>query len=110
VPQGRPSAKRGYGNIVASPTDGKLYLVFSHNRNGIHDSANPVTNTDVFQKVSSNGGTSWSGPMQVDSGAGDQWFPWVEVDPTNGQIGIPTTTEARSTGRSSIAFRNQAIS
>jgi hypothetical protein len=48
----------------------------------------PVTNTDVFLMVSSIGGASWSGPMQVDSGAGDQWFPWVEVDPTNGQIGI----------------------
>ncbi len=38
--------------------------------------------------VSSNGGVSWTGPMQVDAGAGDQWFPWVEVDPTNGNIGI----------------------
>jgi hypothetical protein len=76
------------GNIVASPTDGKLYLVFSDNRNGAHDSANPVTNTDVFLMVSSNGGGSWNGPMQVDSGAGDQWFPWVDVNPTNGEIGI----------------------
>jgi hypothetical protein len=76
------------GNIVASPTDGMLYLVFSDNRNGTHDAANPVTNTDVFLMTSSNGGSSWSGPTQVDSGAGDQWFPWVEVNPTNGKIGI----------------------
>jgi hypothetical protein len=76
------------GNIVASPTDGKLYLVFSDNRNGIHDSPNPVTNTDVFLMVSSNGGASWSGPTQVDAAAGDQWFPWVDVNPTNGTIGI----------------------
>jgi hypothetical protein len=76
------------GNIVASPIDGKLYLVFSDNRNGTHDSANPVTNTDVFLMVSDNGGASWSGPMQVDAGAGDQWFPWVDVNPTNGKIGI----------------------
>ena len=76
------------GNIVASPTDGKLYLVFSDNRNGVHDSANPVTNTDVFLMVSSNGGASWTGPMQVDSGAGDQWFPWVDVNPQAGTIGI----------------------
>ena len=26
--------------------------------------------------------------MLVDAGAGDQWFPWVEVDPTTGRIGI----------------------
>jgi hypothetical protein len=76
------------GNIVASPTDGKLYLVFSDNRNGVHDSANPVTNTDVFLMVSSNGGASWKGPMLVDGGRGDQWFPWVDVDPTTGRIGI----------------------
>ena len=76
------------GNIVASPLDGTLYLVFSDNRNGVHDSDVPVTNTDVFLMVSADGGGSWTGPMQVDSGQGDQWFPWVDVDPTNGTIGI----------------------
>lgn len=76
------------GNIVASPWDGKLYLVFADNRNGVHDSASPVTNTDVFLMVSSNGGATWSSPMPVDSGGGDQWFPWVDVNPTNGTIGI----------------------
>lgn len=76
------------GNIVASPTDGKLYVVFSDNGNGVHDSATPVTNVDVFLMVSTDGGASWSGPTPVDAGAGDQWFPWVEVDPTTGKIGI----------------------
>lgn len=72
------------GNIVASPTDGTLYLVFSDNRNGTPD----LTNTDVFLMTSSNSGSSWSGPILVDSSEGDQWFPWVEVNPTNGEIGI----------------------
>ena len=76
------------GNIVASPVDGKLYLVFSDNRNGVHNSPNPITNIDVFLMVSSNGGASWGSPIQVDSGGGDQWFPWVDVNPTNGAIGI----------------------
>jgi len=76
------------GNIVASPTDGKLYLVFSDNRNGTHDVANPITNIDVFLMVSSNKGATWSAPMLVDSSAGDQWFPWVDVNPANGKIGI----------------------
>lgn len=76
------------GNIVASPTDGRLYLVFSDNRNGIHNSPAPVTNTDIFLMVSSNGGASWTGPTLVDGGAGDQWFPWVDVDPASGRIGI----------------------
>jgi hypothetical protein len=76
------------GNIVVSPLEGTLYLVFSDNRNGVHDSDEPVTNIDVFLMVSEDGGASWSGPIQVDAGAGDQWFPWVDVDPTNGTIGI----------------------
>lgn len=86
------------GNIVASPTDGKLYLVFSDNRNGTHDSTSPVTNIDVFLMVSSNGGISWSAATPVDSGAGDQWFPWVDVNPTNGQIGILYNDRGASNG------------
>ena len=38
----------GAGNIVASPIDGKLYLVYSDNSHGVHDSNHPVTNSDVF--------------------------------------------------------------
>jgi hypothetical protein len=93
------------GNIVASPTNGKLYLVFSDNRNGVHDSPTPVTNTDVFLMTSSNGGASWTGPMLVDSGAGDQWFPWVEVNPTNGSIGILY----HDRGASNTALYNTAL-
>jgi hypothetical protein len=76
------------GNIVASPIDGKLYVVFADNRNGGHDLASPTTNTDVFVMSSSSGGNSWSSPSLVDAGGGDQWFPWVEVNPANGNIGI----------------------
>jgi hypothetical protein len=86
------------GNIVASPTDGKLYLVFSDNRNGTHDSLNPVTNIDVFLMTSANGGASWSGPTLVDSAAGDQWFPWVDVNPVNGEIGILYNDRGSSNG------------
>jgi hypothetical protein len=79
------------GNIVASPRaleNGTLYLTFSDNRNGTHDSNNPVTNTDVFLMTSTNGGTSWTGPTQVDASPTDQWFPWVDVNPTNGTVGV----------------------
>jgi hypothetical protein len=93
------------GNIVASPTDGSLYLVFSDNRNGTHDSATPVTNIDVFLMTSSDGGATWSGPTQVDSGLGDQWFPWVDVNPTNGTIGIVYNDR----GSSNSAFYNAAL-
>jgi hypothetical protein len=76
------------GNIVASPTDGTLYLAFSDNRNGVHNSATPVTNTDVFVMSSTNRGVTWTSPVAVDTGGGDQWFPWVDVDPTTGKIGV----------------------
>jgi hypothetical protein len=75
------------GNVVVSPRTGQLYLVFSDNRNGTHDSANPVTNTDVFVMTSSDG-TSWSSLTRVDASSSDQWFPWVEVNPASGSIGI----------------------
>ena len=81
------------GNIVASPLAGeanrrRLYLVFSDNRNGVRDVANPVTNTDVFLMTSTDGGSTWIGPTSVDSSPTDQWFPWVDVNPTNGTVGI----------------------
>jgi hypothetical protein len=79
------------GNIDASPRaseNGKLYLVFSDNRNGTHDVDSPVTNVDVFLMTSTNGGATWSGPTQVDASPTDQWFPWVDVNPTNGTAGI----------------------
>ena len=81
------------GNLVADPThNGRLYFAFFDNRNGVHDVASPVTNTDVFLVTSNDGGSSWSSPARVnaaDSGAGnDQWFPWVDVDPSTGVVGV----------------------
>ena len=78
----------GAGNIVASPVDGKLYLVYSDNSHGVHDSDHPVTNSDVFITSSVNGGTSWTTPSVVDNGAGDQWFPWADVNPVTGNVGV----------------------
>ena len=79
----------GAGNIVASPTvNGRLYLVFSDNRNGTHDVDDPVTNSDVFIVTSTNRGDTWTAPSRVDTGAGDQWFPWVDVNPVNGTVGV----------------------
>jgi hypothetical protein len=81
------------GNLVADPTQAsRLYFAFFDNRNGVHDVDAPVTNTDVFLTKSTDGGSTWTAPTRVnaaDSGAGnDQWFPWVDVDPTNGTVGV----------------------
>jgi hypothetical protein len=82
------------GNIVADPThNGRLYLVFSDNRNGNHDSANPSTQIDVFLMVKPSAASAWVGPLNVNTPdigqiGNDQWFPWVDVNPTNGTVGI----------------------
>jgi hypothetical protein len=100
----------GAGNIVADPThNGRLYLTFSDNRDGVHDSDNPVTNSDVFVVQSNDGGKHWTAPSLVDHGAGDQWFPWADVNPRNGKLGIlyhdrgasngPTYTTALAQGQ-----------
>ena len=92
------------GNIVAGPS-GTLYLTFSDNRNGIHDTPTPVTNVDVFVMSSTNGGATWTNPALVDSGGGDQWFPWVEVNPVTGKIGIAYNDRGSSNG----TYYNAAI-
>ncbi len=79
--------------VVADPTlNGRLYFVFSDNRNGTHDVDDPVTNTDVFIVSSVNGGDTWTAPAQVnpaDEGAGnDQYYPWVDVNPVDGTVGV----------------------
>ena len=80
--------------FVADPTlNGRLYLVFSDNRNGVHDSPNPKTETDVFIMVRANEAAPWTGPFNVNSPdvgqiGNDQWFPWVDVNPTNGEVGV----------------------
>jgi hypothetical protein len=76
------------GNIVADPASGTLYLVFADNRAGTHDVDAPVTNTNVYLMTSANGGAAWTGPTLVDASTTDQWFPWADVDPTTGTVGI----------------------
>jgi hypothetical protein len=77
-----------YGNLAASPVDGSLYLVFSDNRNGVHDSDSPVTNSDVFLMTSKDGGSTWTGPAVVSDAPGDQFMPFAAVDPASGALGV----------------------
>jgi Neuraminidase (sialidase) len=75
------------GNIAADPRTGALYLTFSDNRLGTHDVDNPQTDTKTFLMASLDG-VHWAGPGAVDPRGGDQWFPWIDVNPVNGQLGI----------------------
>jgi photosystem II stability/assembly factor-like uncharacterized protein len=75
------------GSIVAHPRSGKLFLVFSDNRNGRHDVDRPVTDTDVFMATSLDG-VHWSRPRAISTAASDQWFPWADVNPATGKVGV----------------------
>jgi hypothetical protein len=66
-----------WGNLNVDPVTGKVYAVWTDNRDGAHDVANPVTDTNVFMSVSSNEGATWSPPIRVTSGTADKWFPWI---------------------------------
>jgi len=69
---------------AAITSDGKIFLVWADFPNG---SCDPLTficvNSDVRMSVSADGGTSWSAPVRItdDTGATDQFFPWVAAHP-----------------------------
>ncbi len=67
----------------SSPNAGNVYVVYSNNDN--HDGADIV-----FQK-STDGGTTFSAPVRLDSRPGSdraQWFPWVTVDALTGRVWV----------------------
>lgn len=75
------------GNIAVG-NDGSLYLVFADNRAGTIDVPDPVTDLNVYLVTSGDGGATWSAPSAVDAGPGDQWFPWADVNPVTGRLGV----------------------
>jgi len=75
------------GNIAVG-IDGSLYLVFADNRAGTIDGPEPITDLNVYLVTSGDGGVTWSAPTAVDAGPGDQWFPWADVNPVTGRLGV----------------------
>lgn len=80
-----------WGNLNVDPVTGNVYLVWTDNRDGLHDVPNPVTDTNVFMSMSTNGVT-WSAPIRVTSGASDKWFPWIAA--RGGKVGVLYQEEA----------------
>jgi hypothetical protein len=60
--------------MIADPVTGYLYAFVTDNRDGIHDSSSPVTESNVFMTRSTDGGITWQGPIRVTSGPGDRWM------------------------------------
>jgi hypothetical protein len=80
-----------WGNLNVDPVTGKLYAVWTDNRDGLHDVASPVTDTNVFMAWSDDEGVTWHQPVRVTSGVTDKWFPWVAA--RNGKIGVAYQNE-----------------
>jgi len=70
-------------DVSSSNYRGRIYIVFSDQRNGTDD-------TDIFLCYSDNQGVTWSSPSRVndDTGASQQFFPWMTVDPKTGAVSV----------------------
>jgi hypothetical protein len=95
-----------WGNLNVDPVTGIAYAVWTDNRDGAHDVANPVTDTNVFMAWSDNAGASWHQPVRVTAGPTDKWFPWVAA--RGGRVGV--TYQQESTNGSGTYVTNLATS
>jgi len=70
-------------DISNSPYTGHVYILWSDQRNGLHD-------TDIFLIKSTDGGENWSGIKRVndDTTGAHQFFPWMSIDPMTGVIWV----------------------
>jgi hypothetical protein len=77
----------------SSPYRGRIYVVFSDQRNGTDD-------TDVFLCSSDDQGATWSAPLRIndDVGATQQFFPWATVDPVTGTVAVVFYDRRNTTG------------
>ena len=88
------------GNITVDPSSGNIYIVFADNADGLNSRPDPVTDTNIFLAYSTDGGATWAcgddgtntNPatrIRVDdSPDSDQWFPWADVDATDGSLHV----------------------
>jgi hypothetical protein len=72
-------------DISTSIFRGNIYINFSDRRNGVDD-------VDIFVVKSSDGGSSWSEPIRVNTDAPgnkrQQFMSWMSVDPITGNVYI----------------------
>ncbi len=83
-PNGYRVQDRTYGSVSIDGS-GNLFFVFSDFRNGgppctgPSTTAKPPCDQDVFYSFSTNGGTTWSTPVQLTPKGSAQWQPWSAV-------------------------------
>ena len=97
------------------PLRGRIYVVYAEKENGNGKAI-------ISLRFSDNTGTSWSNARTISIPNGRQnWFPWVAVDDTNGDIfityysldeasGFNTNTYVASSNDGASSFVNQKVS
>jgi len=68
-------------HLGIDPNKGTLYCVYFDTTNMVGGNSN----VDLYFTKSTNQGTSWTTPVIINTDGltpGDQFFPWIEVDPT----------------------------
>jgi hypothetical protein len=94
-----------FGNPAVDPATGRVYAVWSDNRNGTKETVGSgptampryATDVDIFLATSEDG-SSWSEPKRVNTdplgNRKDQFFPWVAVGP-DGAVHVSFLDRAR---------------
>ncbi len=73
--------------------NGRVYLVYTD------ETPDESNDTDIFVRFSTNNGTTWSAPVQVndDTTTNSQFLPRISLDQTTGNVGV-TWHDARADG------------
>jgi len=72
-----------FPHVVVNPVSGHLYGTFNNNPAG-------ADKADVYMVMSSDGGATWTAPVQVndDGTTTDQWQPTLAITPDGNNLGI----------------------
>jgi len=86
-------------DVSSSPYRGSVYVQWSDQRNG-------VDNTDIFISKSSDGGQSWGAVKKVndDITAAQQFFSWMTVDQSNGNVYVIFYDRRNTTGNATDVY------
>ncbi len=71
-------------DISGGTNNGNVYIVWTN-------IGTPGVNTGtagIYMIKSTNGGSTWSSPVKVNTGSGTAYFPWITCDPDKGTLSV----------------------
>jgi len=86
------------------PNNGRVYLVYTE------ETPAESGDTDILVRVSTNNGTTWSAPVQVndDAGTNSQFLPRIALDQATGDVGVTFHDARNDTGADGDGANNDA--